>query len=213
MLKNRIFWGLNNFSSIDLGSCIQEEIKLLVETSLLLDDGWEEPRFRLLVEIFFYAVKIAKNPAVTEHVLVPCLNAILKITSNPPSNTHPTGTGVAQNLQLHDWLVGKINLHDPLILGSSFEGEISREERLAKKYVDKWKRYKWLKARREYAWLKELLFSESSLTIRFNFSVNYARIRKITPASLDFLTNLLHFYLAFLLLERMLLNILNSIND
>ena len=84
LLKKKFNYALDNYKVIDFAGFIRNEVQLLVDTASIFDNYWEE-RFKLLMEIFFFATKHNRSPEIVNQLILPCLkylNSISNINNN-----------------------------------------------------------------------------------------------------------------------------------
>jgi E3 ubiquitin-protein ligase UBR4 len=83
LIKQKSMYCLDHHRSIDVATCIRDELQLLSETCALSDDFWES-RLRLVFELLFSSVKVgARHPVIAEHIILPCLRIISQVCTPP----------------------------------------------------------------------------------------------------------------------------------
>lgn len=83
LLLKKVMYCLEHHRSLDISVAIREEMLLLSEACSLSDDFWES-RLRLVFQLLFSAIKLGgKHPAISEHVILPCLR-IVSAACAPP---------------------------------------------------------------------------------------------------------------------------------
>ena len=78
-IGSKVHYSLEQHRSLSLPMTIRDEMCLLIQSLDIVDSCWEE-RLRLLMSIFFKALKCgAANPVICEHVILPCLRVLLRL--------------------------------------------------------------------------------------------------------------------------------------
>lgn len=81
LLKDKLRFCLQNHRSLDLASSVRNEIQLIIDLAAIEDDCWEH-RFKLVVDLFFYALELGgSNPVMSEQVILPCLKYLSSVIS------------------------------------------------------------------------------------------------------------------------------------
>ncbi|KAG6408148.1 hypothetical protein SASPL_131151 [Salvia splendens] len=83
LLQKKVVYCLEHHRSIDIALTTREELMLLSDVCFLADEFWES-RLRIVFQLLFKAIKLgAKHPAISEHVILPCLKIILHACTPP----------------------------------------------------------------------------------------------------------------------------------
>ncbi|THU64013.1 hypothetical protein C4D60_Mb01t21950 [Musa balbisiana] len=101
LIKNKVIYCLEHHRSIDVALATREELLLLSETCALVDEFWEA-RLRVAFQLLFSSIKLgAKHPAISEHIILPCLRIISQACTPPRSDAadKEQGTGKSSILQ------------------------------------------------------------------------------------------------------------------
>ncbi|WOK95227.1 auxin transport protein BIG [Canna indica] len=101
LIKNKVIYCLEHHRSIDVALATREELLLLSETCALVDEFWEA-MLRVAFQLLFSSIKLgAKHPAISEHIILPCLRIISQACTPPRSDAtdKEQGTGKSTSLQ------------------------------------------------------------------------------------------------------------------
>lgn len=212
LLKEKLRFCLQNHRSLDLASSVRNEIQLIIDLAAIEDDCWEH-RFKLVVDLFFYALELGgSNPVMSEQVILPCLQYLSSVISPPveqsgakvvPPRGNPTidyETWKAQQATFSAW---RKAFSKSFIAG---EGAFDDRTQIAlRRVVNKWKVAAGLKptffilssqptASIDLGWMGQLLFSRSSRPVRVQvisllegLASSSARARAILLALCDLL--------------------------
>ncbi|KAG5399265.1 hypothetical protein IGI04_021079 [Brassica rapa subsp. trilocularis] len=83
LVQKKIMYCLEHHRSMDIALATREEMLLLSEVCSLTDEFWES-RLRLVFQLLFSSIKLgAKHPAISEHIILPCLK-IISVACTPP---------------------------------------------------------------------------------------------------------------------------------
>lgn len=83
LLQKKVVYCLEHHRSIDIALATREELMLLSDVCSLADEFWES-RLRIVFQLLFKSIKLgAKHPAISEHVILPCLKIILHACTPP----------------------------------------------------------------------------------------------------------------------------------
>ncbi|ESQ49882.1 hypothetical protein EUTSA_v10019869mg [Eutrema salsugineum] len=83
LIQKKIMYCLEHHRSMDIALATREEMLLLSEVCSLTDEFWES-RLRLVFQLLFSSIKLgAKHPAISEHIILPCLK-IISVACTPP---------------------------------------------------------------------------------------------------------------------------------
>ncbi|KAL9674543.1 hypothetical protein QQ045_030815 [Rhodiola kirilowii] len=93
LILKKVMYCLEHHRSLDISVAISEEMLLLSEVCSLADEFWET-RLRLVFQLLFSAIKLSgKHPAISEHVILPCLRIVSAACTPPRSNAHEKEKG------------------------------------------------------------------------------------------------------------------------
>ncbi|XP_051119264.1 auxin transport protein BIG [Andrographis paniculata] len=83
LLHKKVVYCLEHHRSMDIALATREELMLLSDVCALADEFWES-RLRIVFQLLFKSIKLgAKHPAISEHVILPCLK-IISHACTPP---------------------------------------------------------------------------------------------------------------------------------
>ncbi|XP_010525132.1 PREDICTED: auxin transport protein BIG [Tarenaya hassleriana] len=83
LIQKKIMYCLEHHRSMDIALATREEMSLLSEVCSLPDEFWES-RLRLIFQLLFSSIKLgAKHPAISEHIILPCLKIISQACTPP----------------------------------------------------------------------------------------------------------------------------------
>ncbi|EPS73190.1 hypothetical protein M569_01564, partial [Genlisea aurea] len=83
LLLRKIIYCLEHHRSMDISLATREELMLLSDVCSLSDEFWES-RLRVVFQILFKSIKLgAKHPAISEHVILPCLKIVSQACTPP----------------------------------------------------------------------------------------------------------------------------------
>ncbi|KAL5095744.1 hypothetical protein RYX36_000071 [Vicia faba] len=87
LIQKKVLYCLEHHRSMDIAVTTREELLLLSEVCSLADEYWES-RLRLVFQLLFSSIKLgAKHPAISEHVILPCLRIISQACTPPKPET------------------------------------------------------------------------------------------------------------------------------
>ncbi|KAL8471843.1 hypothetical protein ACS0TY_029181 [Phlomoides rotata] len=132
LLLKKVVYCLEHHRSIDIALATREELMLLSDVCSLADEFWES-RLRIVFQLLFKSIKLgAKHPAISEHVILPCLKIISHACTPPkpdavdkePVNGKP---GSAPNLKdenssYESGSSGIVNANRPESLEKNWDG-------------------------------------------------------------------------------------------
>lgn len=85
LIKQKATYCLDHHRSIDIATCVREELQLLSETCALIDEFWEA-RLRIVFQLLFSSIQVgARHPVIAEHIILPCLRIISQACTPPKS--------------------------------------------------------------------------------------------------------------------------------
>ncbi|KAK9267538.1 hypothetical protein L1049_009966 [Liquidambar formosana] len=89
LMQKKVMYCLEHHRSMDIALATREELLLLSEVCSLADEFWES-RLRVVFQLLFSSIKLgAKHPAMSEHVILPCLRIISQACTPPkPDKVH-----------------------------------------------------------------------------------------------------------------------------
>lgn len=83
LIQRKVTYCLEHHRSMDIALTTREELSLLSEVCSLADEFWES-RLRVVFQLLFSSIKLgAKHPAISEHVILPCLRIISQACTPP----------------------------------------------------------------------------------------------------------------------------------
>lgn len=83
LLQKKVVYCLEHHRSMDIALATREELMLLSDVCSLADEFWES-RLRIVFQLLFKSIKLgAKHPAISEHVILPCLKIISNACTPP----------------------------------------------------------------------------------------------------------------------------------
>ncbi|GER49260.1 E3 ubiquitin-protein ligase UBR4 [Striga asiatica] len=87
LLQKKVVYCLEHHRSMDIALATREELLLLSDVCSLADEFWES-RLRIVFHLLFKSIKLgAKHPAISEHVILPCLKIISQACTPPKPDT------------------------------------------------------------------------------------------------------------------------------
>lgn len=101
LIQKKVMYCLEHHRSMDISQATREELFLLSQTCSLVDEFWEA-RLRVAFKLLFSSIKFgAKHPAISEHVILPCLRIVSQACTPPkPDNSEKEEeTGKSGSLQ------------------------------------------------------------------------------------------------------------------
>ncbi|KAB2613738.1 auxin transport protein BIG-like [Pyrus ussuriensis x Pyrus communis] len=168
LIQKKVTYCLEHHRSMDVALATREELSLLSEVCSLTDEFWES-RLRVVFQLLFSSIKLgAKHPAISEHVILPCLRVISQACTPPKPdvpdkepNTGKANTGSQIKDESNSSMSGSLGGHsggtksaEPLdknwdtsqkdsghsIIKLCGKTRPQRQEFLALKYALRWKR-------------------------------------------------------------------------
>ncbi|XP_022771848.1 auxin transport protein BIG-like isoform X2 [Durio zibethinus] len=83
LIQKKVMYCLEHHRSMDIAVASREEMLLLLDMCSLADEFWES-RLRVVFHLLFSSIKLgAKHPAISEHIILPCLR-IISLACTPP---------------------------------------------------------------------------------------------------------------------------------
>ncbi|GAB4828001.1 hypothetical protein Ancab_040036 [Ancistrocladus abbreviatus] len=87
LIQKKVLYCLEHHRSMDIAVSTREEMLLLSEICSLSDEFWES-RLRVVFQLLFTAIKLGANhPAISEHVILPCLRIVSQACTPPKPDT------------------------------------------------------------------------------------------------------------------------------
>ncbi|KAJ1406495.1 Zinc finger, UBR-type [Sesbania bispinosa] len=97
LIQKKVLYCLEHHRSMDIAVTTREELLLLSEVCSLADEFWES-RLRLVFQLLFSSIKLgAKHPAISEHVILPCLRIISQACTPPKPETPDKDQGLGKS--------------------------------------------------------------------------------------------------------------------
>ncbi|KAK6913403.1 LOW QUALITY PROTEIN: E3 ubiquitin ligase UBR4, C-terminal [Dillenia turbinata] len=96
LIQKKVMYCLEHHRSMDIALATREELLLLSEICSLTDEYWES-RLRVVFQLLFSSIKLgAKHPAISEHVILPCLRIISQACTPPKPDTAEKDHGLGK---------------------------------------------------------------------------------------------------------------------
>ncbi|KAF9624456.1 hypothetical protein IFM89_011464 [Coptis chinensis] len=87
LIQKKVMYCLEHHRSMDIALATREELLLLSETCSVADEFWES-RLRVAFQLLFSSIKLGvKHPAISEHVILPCLRIVSQACTPPKPDT------------------------------------------------------------------------------------------------------------------------------
>ncbi|TVU10927.1 hypothetical protein EJB05_44482, partial [Eragrostis curvula] len=97
LIQKKVMYCLDHHRSMDIAQSTREELLLLSETCALVDEFWEA-RLRVAFQLLFASIKVgAKHPAISEHIILPCLRIISQACTPPKSDGGDKEAGLGKS--------------------------------------------------------------------------------------------------------------------
>ncbi|XP_062193855.1 auxin transport protein BIG-like [Phragmites australis] len=97
LIQKKVMYCLEHHRSMDIAESTREELLLLSETCVLVDEFWEA-RLRVAFQLLFSSIKVgAKHPAISEHIILPCLRIISQACTPPKSDGGDKEAGLGKS--------------------------------------------------------------------------------------------------------------------
>ncbi|GMI69029.1 BIG, LOW PHOSPHATE-RESISTANT ROOT 1, DARK OVER-EXPRESSION OF CAB 1, TRANSPORT INHIBITOR RESPONSE 3 [Hibiscus trionum] len=97
LIQKKVMYCLEHHRSMDIAVASREELLLLSEVCSLADEFWES-RLRIVFHLLFSSIKLgAKHPAISEHIILPCLRIISLACTPPKPDTAEKEQGVGKS--------------------------------------------------------------------------------------------------------------------
>ncbi|XP_077214481.1 auxin transport protein (BIG) [Tasmannia lanceolata] len=135
LIQKKVMYCLEHHRSMDIALATCEELLLLSETCSVADEFWEA-RLRVAFQLLFSSIKLgARHPAISEHVILPCLRIISQACTPPKPDAVDKEQGMGKPTfvpQLKD-----NNNVNPLIpLSGPANGSTKSASELSEKHLD-----------------------------------------------------------------------------
>ncbi|XP_010694206.2 auxin transport protein BIG [Beta vulgaris subsp. vulgaris] len=86
LIQKKVLYCLEHHRSMDIAVATREEMLLLSEICSSTDEFWES-RLRVVFQLLFTSIKVGSNhPAISEHVILPCLRIISQACTPPKAD-------------------------------------------------------------------------------------------------------------------------------
>ncbi|KAK9683093.1 hypothetical protein RND81_10G116300 [Saponaria officinalis] len=83
LIQKKVLYCLEHHRSMDMAVATREEMLLLSEVCSSTDEFWES-RLRVVFQLLFTSIKVGSNhPAISEHVILPCLRIVSQACTPP----------------------------------------------------------------------------------------------------------------------------------
>ncbi|XP_062198953.1 auxin transport protein BIG-like isoform X2 [Phragmites australis] len=97
LIQKKVMYCLEHHRSMDIAQSTREELLLLSEACALVDEFWEA-RLRVAFLLLFSSIKVgAKHPAISEHIILPCLRIISQACTPPKSDGGDKEAGLGKS--------------------------------------------------------------------------------------------------------------------
>ncbi|KAF3783370.1 Auxin transport protein [Nymphaea thermarum] len=97
LIKKKVLYCLEHHRSMDVALATREELLLLTETCCISDEFWEA-RLRIAFQLLFSSIKLgARHPAISEHIILPCLRVISQACTPPKREPTDKEQGVGKS--------------------------------------------------------------------------------------------------------------------
>ncbi|XP_057963954.1 auxin transport protein BIG isoform X2 [Malania oleifera] len=97
LIQKKVSYCLEHHRSMDIALATREELLLLSEVCSLADEFWES-RLRVVFQLLFSSIKLgAKHPAISEHVILPCLRIISQACTPPKPDAADKEQGLGKS--------------------------------------------------------------------------------------------------------------------
>nr|GMC67386.1 auxin transport protein BIG [Ipomoea batatas] len=130
LMQKKVMYCLEHHRSIDIALATREELSLLSDVCSLADEFWES-RLRVVFQLLFSSIKLgAKHPAISEHVILPCLRIISQACTPPKPDAAEKEHGIgkpAQGTQVKEENSGNVSGSSSLVNGSKLVTESSEK--------------------------------------------------------------------------------------
>ncbi|XVE72276.1 hypothetical protein DITRI_Ditri11bG0026400 [Diplodiscus trichospermus] len=97
LIQKKVMYCLEHHRSMDIAVASRDELLLLSEVCSLADEFWEA-RLRVVFHLLFSSIKLgAKHPAISEHIILPCLRIVSLACTPPKPDTAEKEQGVGKS--------------------------------------------------------------------------------------------------------------------
>ena len=195
LISTKLNYCLKNYRTLDLSSCIKNEMLLLSEICKIDDSFWEL-RLKVLFQLFFHTIQFEpNNPIISEQILLPCLKQIVEFTKNSKNSL----LYFLPTTSYNSWTQNKTSYND----WKSSSSVSNTNPDLPQKVIQFWKTKAdnyYLKEQNysnkiENSWMIKLLFNRCSKSVRIEISdliLTLCSNEKRTLQFLDALTKSLY---------------------
>ncbi|KAL5739314.1 hypothetical protein ACOSQ2_028494 [Xanthoceras sorbifolium] len=105
LIQRKVMYCLEHHRSMDIAMATREDLLLLSEVCSLADEFWES-RLRVVFQLLFSSIKMgAKHPAISEHIILPCLRIVSQACTPPKPDSSDKEQSVGKSgavMQLKD---------------------------------------------------------------------------------------------------------------
>ncbi|CAL0317336.1 unnamed protein product [Lupinus luteus] len=103
LLQKKVMYCLEHHRSMDIAVTTHEDMLLLSDVCFLADEFWES-RLRIVFQLLFSSIKLgAKHPAISEHIILPCLRIVSQACTLPKPDTPDKEEGLDKpSVQIKD---------------------------------------------------------------------------------------------------------------
>ncbi|XP_052195482.1 auxin transport protein BIG isoform X2 [Diospyros lotus] len=132
LIQKKVLYCLEHHRSMDIALATREELLLLSEVCSLADEFWES-RLRVVFLLLFSSIKLgAKHPAISEHVILPCLRIISQACTPPKPDMTDKEQGTGKPASVSD----ESNLNSSVSSSGLVSGSKSAPETSEKSWDD-----------------------------------------------------------------------------
>ncbi|KAL6961117.1 RING-type E3 ubiquitin transferase [Sarracenia purpurea var. burkii] len=118
LVQKKVLYCLEHHRSMDIALATREELLLLSEVCSLADEFWES-RLRVVFQLLFSSIKLgAKHPAISEHVILPCLRIIAQACTPPKPDATDKEQGMGKLTSVSDENLNPSGPSSGLVSGS-----------------------------------------------------------------------------------------------
>ncbi|GLT56357.1 hypothetical protein SLA2020_294010 [Shorea laevis] len=97
LIQKKVMYCLEHHRSMDIAVATREELLLLSDVCSLVDEFWES-RLRAVFQLLFSSIKLgAKHPAISEHIILPCLRIISQACTPPKPDVSEKDQGIGKS--------------------------------------------------------------------------------------------------------------------
>ena len=198
LLSTKLSYCIDNYRTLDLTSCIKNEMQLLVEACQIEDNCWEL-RLKLLFDLFFRTISFgSNNPIISEQVILPCLKQIVNFTKIVDQKNLERQT----SLKYSEWSENQTSFDEwkssPEVVSLANQIKDKNSFNIASKVARVWKHKAQVETPEKEIptdlviapWISTLLFNRCSKSIRMEISSLIKTLCSTETKSLSFLDSL-----------------------